>query len=86
MNNPSGSTAAPARRPGRPVASGNGGPSRAAANGAGGSGRQSGVRAAPAGDHQSPSILSMIGFVAASVAITILVFFVIGYILGRLFL
>jgi hypothetical protein len=33
-----------------------------------------------------PSFLSMIGLVALSVAITILVFFGIGYVFGRLFL
>ena len=33
-----------------------------------------------------PSFLKMVGFVAASVAITILVFFGIGYGLGRIFL
>jgi hypothetical protein len=35
-------------------------------------------------DH--PSFLSMVGLVALSVAITILVFFGIGYVFGRLFL
>jgi hypothetical protein len=38
------------------------------------------------GEEEGPSILSMVGFVAASVAITILVFFGIGYVFGRLFL
>jgi hypothetical protein len=33
-----------------------------------------------------PSFLSMVGLVALSVAITILVFFGIGYLFGRLFL
>jgi hypothetical protein len=33
-----------------------------------------------------PSFLKMVGFVAGSVAITILVFFGIGYLLGRIFL
>ena len=33
-----------------------------------------------------PSFLSMMGLVALSVAITILVFFGIGYLFGRLFL
>ena len=33
-----------------------------------------------------PSLLSMMGLVALSVAITILVFFGIGYLFGRLFL
>jgi hypothetical protein len=33
-----------------------------------------------------PSFLKMVGFVAASVSITILVFFGIGYLLGRIFL
>jgi hypothetical protein len=36
--------------------------------------------------NDSPSFLTMVGFVAASVAITILVFFGIGYVFGRLFL
>jgi hypothetical protein len=36
--------------------------------------------------HQPPSFLKMIGFVAAGVAVTILIFFAIGYALGRLFL
>lgn len=35
---------------------------------------------------EHPSFLTMVGFVAASVAITILVFFGIGYVFGRLFL
>jgi hypothetical protein len=34
----------------------------------------------------SPSFLSMVKLVAISVAVTILVFFAIGYIFGRLFL
>ncbi|HTW11246.1 MAG TPA: hypothetical protein VME01_00770 [Solirubrobacteraceae bacterium] len=33
-----------------------------------------------------PSFMKMVGVVAASVAITILVFFAIGYAFGRLFL
>ncbi len=33
-----------------------------------------------------PSFLSMVGLVALSVAITILVFFGVGYLFGRLFL
>jgi hypothetical protein len=33
-----------------------------------------------------PSFLKMMGLVAASVAITILVFFGVGYLLGRIFL
>jgi len=33
-----------------------------------------------------PSFLRMIGYVAAGVAITILIFFAIGYAFGRLFL
>jgi hypothetical protein len=37
-------------------------------------------------DREDPSWLSMIGLVALSVAITILVFFGIGYVFGRLFL
>jgi len=35
-------------------------------------------------DH--PSVLKMMGLVAVSVAVTILIFFGIGYALGRLFL
>jgi len=35
-------------------------------------------------DH--PSLLKMMGLVAVSVAITILVFFAVGYVLGRIFL
>lgn len=35
---------------------------------------------------QHPSFLRMIGIVAAGVAITILIFFAIGYAFGRLFL
>jgi hypothetical protein len=42
--------------------------------------------AASGSEEEGPSILSMVGFVAASVAITILVFFGIGYVFGRLFL
>jgi uncharacterized membrane-anchored protein len=33
-----------------------------------------------------PSFLSMVGVVALSVAVTILVFFALGYLFGRLFL
>jgi hypothetical protein len=33
-----------------------------------------------------PRFLTMVGLIAASVAITILVFFAVGYTLGRLFL
>lgn len=33
-----------------------------------------------------PSFLKMMGLVAASVAITILIFFGLGYLLGRIFL
>ena len=33
-----------------------------------------------------PSFLSMIGFVAIAVAVTILIFFIVGYGFGRLFL
>ena len=36
------------------------------------------------GEH--PSFLKMMGLVAVSVAITILIFFGIGYLLGRIFL
>jgi hypothetical protein len=35
---------------------------------------------------QEPSFLAMIGLVALAVAITILVFFAIGYVFGRLIL
>jgi hypothetical protein len=35
---------------------------------------------------EGPSVLAMILFVAAIVAVTILVFFVLGYGIGRLFL
>ena len=37
-------------------------------------------------DNQGPSVLAMIGFVAAVVAVVILVFFALGYIFGRIFL
>jgi hypothetical protein len=37
-------------------------------------------------EDRGPSFLKMIGFVAVLVAIVILVFFGIGYLLGRLFL
>jgi hypothetical protein len=37
-------------------------------------------------DHDGPSVLAMIGFVAAVVAIVILVFFALGYVFGRIFL
>jgi preprotein translocase subunit SecE len=37
-------------------------------------------------DPNSPSFLKMVGFVAVSVALTILIFFGIGYVLGRVFL
>ena len=43
-------------------------------------------RTSTLGGEDGPSIISMIGFVAASVAVTILVFFGIGYVFGRLFL
>jgi len=36
--------------------------------------------------HTRPSFLSMVRLVAISVAVTILVFFAIGYVFGRLFL
>jgi hypothetical protein len=36
--------------------------------------------------HHHPSFLKMLGFVAGGVAVTILVFFAIGYAFGRLFL
>lgn len=36
--------------------------------------------------NQQPSFLTMVGLVAASVAVTILVFFAIGYLFGRVFL
>ncbi len=35
---------------------------------------------------QGPSVLAMIGLVAAVVAIVILVFFALGYLFGRIFL
>ncbi len=35
---------------------------------------------------EGPSVVSMIAIVAASVALVILVFFVVGYVFGRLFL
>ncbi len=37
-------------------------------------------------DPNSPSFLKMVGLVAVSVALTILIFFGIGYVLGRAFL
>lgn len=37
-------------------------------------------------ENQPPRLLRMMGVVAISVAVTILVFFAIGYALGRLFL
>ena len=37
-------------------------------------------------DDEQPSALSMIAMVAIVVAITILVFFAVGYLLGRIFL
>jgi hypothetical protein len=37
-------------------------------------------------DHEAPSFLAMIGVVAIVVATVILVFFGIGYLLGRIFL
>jgi hypothetical protein len=37
-------------------------------------------------DHEGPSFATMIGFVAVVVATVILVFFGIGYALGKLFL
>lgn len=37
-------------------------------------------------EDEHPSILTMIGLVALSVAVVILVFFGIGYVFGRLFL
>ncbi len=36
--------------------------------------------------HDGPRFLSMLGLVAAVVAIVVLVFFAIGYVFGRLFL
>ena len=38
------------------------------------------------GDGDGPSFLTMIGFVAVLVAVVILVFFGIGYLVGRMFL
>jgi hypothetical protein len=40
----------------------------------------------PAGGEDGPSVLAMVGAVAAIVALVILVFFAIGYLFGRLFL
>jgi hypothetical protein len=37
-------------------------------------------------DQDGPSVLAMIGFVAAVVAVVILVFFALGYVFGRIFL
>jgi hypothetical protein len=37
-------------------------------------------------NEDGPSVLAMIGFVAAVVAIVILVFFALGYVFGRIFL
>ena len=37
-------------------------------------------------DRDDPSFLSMIGLVALTVAVVILVFFAIGYLFGRVFL
>ena len=37
-------------------------------------------------DHEGPSFATMIGLVAVLVATVILVFFAIGYLLGRIFL
>ena len=47
-----------------------------------------GLRAADSGmgDGDGPNFLTMIGFVAVVVAAVILVFFGIGYLLGRVFL
>jgi len=39
-----------------------------------------------AGGDDGPSVLAMVGAVAAIVALVILVFFAIGYLFGRLFL
>jgi hypothetical protein len=39
-----------------------------------------------AGGEDGPSVLAMVGAVAAIVALVILVFFAIGYLFGRLFL
>lgn len=36
--------------------------------------------------HDGPRFLSMIGLVAAVVAVVILIFFAIGYVFGRMFL
>ncbi len=71
----------PPRRPsppaGRPASEGKGGgrtPSRAAAS------------RPPRPDGEGPSFLAMIGVVAVVVALVIVVFFVFGYVLGRIFL
>jgi hypothetical protein len=37
-------------------------------------------------EHDGPKVLAMIGFVAAVVAVVILVFFALGYAFGRIFL
>ena len=37
-------------------------------------------------DEHGPSVIAMIGLVAAVVAIVILVFFALGYLFGRIFL
>jgi preprotein translocase subunit SecE len=37
-------------------------------------------------NERPPSVMKMIGVVAAVVALTILVFFALGYLLGRIFL
>ncbi len=37
-------------------------------------------------DGDGPSFLTMIGFVAVLVAVVILVFFTVGYLIGRIFL
>ncbi len=37
-------------------------------------------------DREHPSFLKMMGLVAVSVALTILIFFGVGYVLGRIFL
>ena len=63
-------------------------PPRPGPEGQGPAGDDSG-RAAPVGRRsrrEGPSLLEMIGFVAALVAGVILVFFAIGYLIGRLFL
>jgi hypothetical protein len=53
----------------------------------GGHGQVSGGHGQVSGGHgQQPNFLRIVAFVAAGVALTILVFFALGYAFGRLFL